>query len=98
MNPKTNIDGAFEEKQQSMNVDQDVSTGMEDTSGDDTSDNPLAGLTDNDLFNMVDPYTGSRYLIPYLSVTDPDYREQYIHYMKIKILQPELFQAIIEWK
>jgi hypothetical protein len=50
------------------------------------------------LFNIVDPETGLRYDIPMLKTTAPDYFWQYIHFMKIKEKDPDLFQKILDWE
>jgi len=53
--------------------------------------------TDEEYWNEVDPKTGNRYFIPYLSPLNPNYKNEYIDYMKIKHMNPQMFAKIINW-
>jgi len=47
---------------------------------------------------MKNPDTGERYNIPMLSLKSPDYENQYVKYMKLKELNPDVFNKIISWE
>jgi hypothetical protein len=49
-------------------------------------------------YNIKDPNTGKRYPIPMLSPSDPDYLYKYANMMWTKEHQPDLFDAIMNWK
>lgn len=53
--------------------------------------------TDEEYWNEVDPDTGKRYRIPNLSPLDPNYKNEYIENMKMKHINPQMFDKIINW-
>jgi pyruvate/2-oxoglutarate dehydrogenase complex dihydrolipoamide dehydrogenase (E3) component len=54
--------------------------------------------TDEEYFNEVDPKTGARYVIPNLNPLFPNYRSEYVHYMKLKQVNPRQFEKILNWE
>ena len=48
-------------------------------------------------YKIVNPETGERYKIPMLKHTDSDYPIKYADMMKFKEINPEGFNAIMEW-
>ena len=53
--------------------------------------------TNNEYFNILDPDTGRRYMIPMLDVAAPGYFFKYINFMKILQSSPRTFKSIMEW-
>lgn len=53
--------------------------------------------TDAEYFEMINPETGMRYEIPFLSYSDNDYFYKYVEYMKLKEKNPEQFEKILNW-
>lgn len=49
----------------------------------------------NELYEMVNPATGRRYSIPFLSPADPDYKAKYADAMRTMIEDPEVFQKLL---
>jgi len=47
--------------------------------------------------NIVNPETDKPYIIPMLSLTDPDYTNKYVEYMKVLENQPDMFKKILNW-
>lgn len=60
-----------------------------------TTDRPAKNYTFAQLYNMVNPETGKRYVIPYLSPADPKYKEKYVDMMRTKLDNPSFFEKII---
>jgi hypothetical protein len=51
---------------------------------------------DKKYYNMKDE-NGNRYAIPMLSKEDPEYREKYIYYMKLKEKDEAAFNKVMNW-
>jgi len=47
--------------------------------------------------NIVNPETEKPYIIPMLCLTDPDYTNKYVEYMKVLENQPDMFKKILNW-
>jgi len=45
----------------------------------------------------VDPRTGKRYIIPMLSPASSSYLIDYVMFMKMKEVDPEGFQRVLNW-
>jgi len=53
--------------------------------------------TDEEYWNEVDPRTGQRYAILFLSPLNPNYKNEYIYYMKMKQISPDQFARMNSW-
>jgi len=50
-----------------------------------------------DYVSEVDPETGKRYIIPMLSPASASYLIDYVAFMKMKEVDPEGFQRVLNW-
>jgi len=53
--------------------------------------------TDAEYFDEINPVTGLKYDIPFLSYSDDNYYDEYVRYMKLKETNPALFNKILMW-
>ena len=47
--------------------------------------------------DIVDPKTGKPYLIPLLTMQDPEYLSEYAYFMRLKERNEPAFQNILNW-